>query len=97
MSRIYNALGRAPRWANSAEFVFGRVIGVAQEIDKELLEILACPDCLGEVHQEGAWIVCDKCGRRYPIRDGLPIMLVEESVAPEGQEQAEGEGESTAE
>ena len=63
---------------------------MAQEIDKRLLEILACPDCLGDVHQDGDWIVCEKCGRRYPIRDGLPIMLIEESVSADG-EKAEGE------
>ncbi len=66
------------------------VIAMSQEIDKRLLEILACPDCLGAVHQDGEWIVCEKCGRRYPIRDGLPIMLVEESLAPDEQ-QAQGE------
>ena len=53
------------------------------QIDKTLLEILACPVCHAPVHQEGEWIVCEGCGRRYPIRDGLPIMLVEEAVVPE--------------
>lgn len=54
-------------------------------IDKELLEILACPACKAPVTQEGEWIVCsaaESCGKRYPIRDGIPIMLIEEAVDP---------------
>ena len=54
-------------------------------ISKELLEIMACPatdegkPCHGKVEEKDDKIVCIKCGRRYPIRDGIPIMLVEES------------------
>lgn len=51
-------------------------------IDKELLDILACPECKAEVKLEGEKIVCTGCGRRYPIRDGIPIMLVEEAENP---------------
>ncbi len=53
-------------------------------IDKELLEIMACPACKSPVIQEGDWIVCtnEKCGKRYPIRDGIPIMLIDEAVDP---------------
>lgn len=47
-------------------------------IDKELLEILACPVCKAEVKLEKEKIVCTKCGRRYPIRDGIPVMLESE-------------------
>lgn len=48
-------------------------------IDKTLLEILACPACKTEVRLEGDRLVCVRCGRRYPIRDGIPVMLVEEA------------------
>lgn len=48
-------------------------------IDKELLEILACPLCKTSVKLEGEKLVCQTCGRRYPIRDGIPIMLIEEA------------------
>ena len=48
-------------------------------IDKELLEILACPVCKVGIKLEGDRIVCGKCGRRYPIRDDIPIMLVNEA------------------
>jgi uncharacterized protein YbaR (Trm112 family) len=57
-----------------------------ETIDERLLQLLACPACLAAVHQEGEWIVCEGCGRRYPIRDGLPIMLVEEAVEAESKE-----------
>ncbi|MBN2143126.1 MAG: Trm112 family protein [Candidatus Aureabacteria bacterium] len=51
-------------------------------IPKSLLEILACPDCKGAVTEENERIVCLKCGRSYPIRDGIPVMLIEESTSP---------------
>lgn len=51
-------------------------------IDPKLLEILACPVCKTEVKLEGERLVCVKCGRRYPIRDGIPVMLVEEAESP---------------
>jgi hypothetical protein len=51
-------------------------------MDPELLEILACPECKAPVEQDGDWLVCTACGRRYAIRDGIPIMLVEEAQAP---------------
>ena len=57
-------------------------------IPKDLLEILACPLDKAEVRlasEAGAeWIVCSKCGRKYPVRDDIPVMLVEEAVLPGG-------------
>ncbi len=54
-------------------------------IDKELLEILACPVCKEPVKltKDGKGLKCVKCGRIYPIRDGIPIMLVEEAYYEE--------------
>ncbi|HDR06337.1 MAG TPA: Trm112 family protein [Candidatus Coatesbacteria bacterium] len=48
---------------------------------EELLKILACPVCKTPVRLDGPAerIVCDTCGRRYPIRDGIPVMLIEEA------------------
>ena len=63
-------------------------------IDPRLLEILACPACKTEVKLDGDRLVCVQCGRRYPIRDGIPVMLVEEAEQP-GQPGAAGRG-STA-
>jgi len=48
-------------------------------IDPALLAILACPVDHAHVRQDGAQLVCPTCGRRYPIRDGIPVMLVEEA------------------
>ena len=48
-------------------------------IDKELLAILACPACQGDVVFKDERIVCTKCGRKYPVKDGIPVMLVDEA------------------
>lgn len=51
-------------------------------IDKELLDILACPACKADVRLEGDRIVCVKCALRYPIKDDIPIMLIDEAEKP---------------
>ncbi|MBI1978130.1 MAG: Trm112 family protein [Candidatus Omnitrophica bacterium] len=53
-------------------------------IDQTLLEILACPKCKSKVVLEGERIVCTstRCGLRFPIRDGIPVMLIEEAEQP---------------
>ena len=51
-------------------------------IDPQLLEILACPACKTPVKLEGERLVCAQCGRRYPIRDDIPVMLLEEAEQP---------------
>ena len=48
-------------------------------IDKELLAILACPACQGDVKLKNEKIVCQACGRKYPIKNGIPVMLVDEA------------------
>ncbi len=57
------------------------------EIDKELLEILVCPESKAPLRQIGDWLYSTdaKTRRRYPVRDGIPIMLIDESetVSPE--------------
>ena len=52
-------------------------------IDKELLKILACPACKAGVKLEEEKIACAKCNRRYPIKDGIPIMLIDEAEEAE--------------
>ncbi|MBI3912954.1 MAG: Trm112 family protein [Chloroflexi bacterium] len=61
-------------------------------VSNELLEILRCPHCVsGPTRKEGpdpgrlllikdAWLVCQEkdCGRKYPIRNDIPVMLIEE-------------------
>lgn len=51
-------------------------------VDKELLEILACPVDKAALREEADRLVCTACGRRYPVRDGIPVMLVEEAEQP---------------
>ena len=50
-------------------------------MDSELLAILACPKCKGEVklNSGGDGIECGACKVVYPIKDGIPVMLVEEA------------------
>jgi uncharacterized protein YbaR (Trm112 family) len=50
-------------------------------ISKELLEILACPQCKGEVLLTGNHdaLVCRACKLSYPIKDDIPIMLIDEA------------------
>ncbi len=48
-------------------------------IDKELLDILACPACKADVELKENKIVCRRCGKRYPVRDGIPVMLIDEA------------------
>jgi len=55
-------------------------------LDDKLLEVLACPADKQTVELKGDHLVCTQCGRRYPIRDGIPIMLIEEAELPEGKE-----------
>ena len=49
---------------------------------RELLEILACPKCKGDVRltdkQDG--LVCNACKLMYPIKDDIPVMLIDEST-----------------
>lgn len=47
----------------------------------QLLAILVCPRCHGELeHREAeSSLVCPACRLRYPVRDGIPIMLVDEA------------------
>jgi uncharacterized protein YbaR (Trm112 family) len=49
----------------------------------ELVEILACPQCKGRLRElpDDGGLVCERCRLLYPIRDQIPVMLVEEAVA----------------
>ena len=58
----------------------------AVEMDEELLRVLACPVCKTRVELEGNHLVCVFCSRRYPIRDGIPVMLENEAEMPHSQD-----------
>jgi uncharacterized protein len=51
-------------------------------LDEELLRILACPLCIAPLQETGDRLVCGQCGRRYPIRNGIPVLLVDEAELP---------------
>lgn len=52
-------------------------------ISPDLLEILRCPACVREKdglleYYRESWLICQDCGRKYPISDGIPVMLIDE-------------------
>ncbi|MDX8393325.1 MAG: Trm112 family protein [Mariprofundales bacterium] len=52
-------------------------------VDKKLLEILACPQCKGKVKYNAKedCLTCVTCKLVYPVRDDIPVMLIEEASA----------------
>jgi len=50
-------------------------------ISQDLLDVLACPQCKGDLRlteaQDG--LICDACKLRYPIKEDIPVMLIEEA------------------
>jgi uncharacterized protein YbaR (Trm112 family) len=55
--------------------------GIAMTLSKELLEILACPKCKGDIvlNEQGDGLICNACQLVYPVRDDIPIMLIDEA------------------
>lgn len=52
-------------------------------ISQDLLEILRCPNCVREKDglltlYKDSWLICQDCGRKYPIVDDIPVMLIDE-------------------
>ena len=65
----------AEAWPPAAEGL------VLADVDKELLAILVCPQSHAPLVQVGDWLYStdEATRRRYPIRDGIPVMLIDES------------------
>jgi hypothetical protein len=59
------------------------------QLDGKLLGILVCPLTRSPLRQEGDQLVGQVGGLRYPIRDGIPILLIDEAKLPEGIETIE--------
>ena len=61
-------------------------------IDKQLLEILVCPQCKGAIVAagDGSQLLCNRCKIKYPVRDGIPIMVVEEALDSGGAQRSSG-------
>jgi uncharacterized protein YbaR (Trm112 family) len=57
------------------------------EISKRLLDILACPICKTPVRltADNSGLKCETCRRVYPVRDDIPVMLVEEAKVEEAK------------
>ena len=55
-------------------------------IDPRLLEMLVCPGCREavELRADGSAVDCGGCGRSYPVRDGIAVMLVDQAEEPKG-------------
>lgn len=54
-------------------------------LSQESLNILACPRCKGEIRSsvDGAGLICPSCRLKYPVRDGIPVMLLDEAETVE--------------
>lgn len=48
-------------------------------ISKELLDILACPKCKGDLDLKENELICHACKLAYAIKDNIPVMLIEEA------------------
>jgi uncharacterized protein YbaR (Trm112 family) len=54
-------------------------------VDKELLEILVCPNCRGDIRYDETEQIIEcvgECRYRYPVRDDIPVMLIDEAEKP---------------
>jgi uncharacterized protein YbaR (Trm112 family) len=57
-------------------------------ISKELLEILACPKCKGDIYlnSAGDGLICKACSLVYPIKEDIPVMLIDEALPYSGKD-----------
>ena len=53
-------------------------------VDAALVELLVCPACHGAIEYKDRrhLVICTQCNRHYPVRDDIPVMLVEEATIP---------------
>jgi len=58
---------------------------MAMNLSDELLAVIVCPDCHGDLKPvaESSELVCQKCGLAYPVRDDIPVLLVDEARRPD--------------
>lgn len=56
-------------------------------VNAQLIDLLVCPACHGRIDYKPRrhLIICTECGLHYPVRDDIPVMLVEEATRPESK------------
>jgi uncharacterized protein YbaR (Trm112 family) len=66
----------------------------ARRLDNDLLSILACPKCKGDLTLAGdeKGLICESCRIVYPVREGVPVMLIEEAFPMRAEKTQKGEG-----
>lgn len=58
-----------------------------QPLTEQVLALLRCPVTRSPLRLEGGWLVAQKpegAGLRYPIRDGIPVLLIDQAQLPDG-------------
>ena len=75
-------MDRPPHPRNGAAPAFCYSEDSIMSVDPELLEILACPACKTPVTlvNDGAGLKCGSCRRVFPIKDDIPVMLIDEAT-----------------
>jgi len=62
-------------------------------VDPALIQLLVCPACHGSIEYKDRrnLIICTVCGLHYPVRDGIPVMLVDEATRPQPRKPGGGQ------
>jgi len=62
-------------------------------VNQDLLDLLVCPKCKGDIvlTGNGDGLICHACRLKYPIKDDIPIMLIDEAIPLEGDTPGSGE------
>jgi len=70
-----------PLWLNRYLALNFDTREIIMAISKDLLDILACPKCKGDIYltEKEDGLICDACKLLYEIRDDIPIMLIDEA------------------
>lgn len=81
----YNNSGNAAKLSDSLGAINREALSMA--ISEQLLEILVCPSCHAKVElkPDGSGLKCVDCKRVYPIRDDIPVMLIDEATVEDEQ------------
>lgn len=53
-------------------------------LNPELLDILCCPLGKADLKEENDFLICTRCGLKFPVREGIPVLLIDEAILPDG-------------